>query len=41
MFEDFWKVDKSMGESRFDQVLGVIILVGLFVFSILHILKVI
>jgi len=42
MFEgddyNFWKIDKSMGESRLAQVLGVVILVGMFVSSLFYFL---
>ncbi len=36
MFEDFFKIDKSMGESRFDQILGVIVLVGIVIFAVVY-----
>ena len=43
MFEDdeydFWKIDKSMGESRLAQVLGVVILIGMFVSSLFYFLR--
>jgi hypothetical protein len=44
MFEDedeydFWKIDKSMGESRLDQILGAVILVGMFVSSLFYFLQ--
>jgi len=34
MFEEFWKIDKSMGESRWDQILGLVVILALVVFVI-------
>ena len=36
MFKDFWEIDKSQGESRFSQLLGIWLLICLIPFSILH-----
>jgi len=36
MFEDFFKIDRNMGERRVDQILGVILLIVVFVGSILY-----
>jgi len=36
MFEDFFKIDKSMGESRGAQILGWVILVGTIASAILY-----
>ena len=36
MFDDFWKIDRSMGESRFAQVLGAVIMVVVIVGSIIY-----
>ena len=33
MFEEFFKVDRSMGESRGEQILGAILLIVVFVGS--------
>jgi cytochrome c1 len=35
MFDEWWKIDKRMGESRFAQVLGIVIIISLLVFSVL------
>ncbi|GAG91552.1 unnamed protein product [marine sediment metagenome] len=32
---NFWTIDRSMGESRFAQVLGVLLFIGIVIFSIL------
>ena len=36
MFKEFWKIDKSQGESRFSQLLGVWLLICLITFLIWH-----
>ena len=36
MFERFFKIDKSIGERRFDQISGAILLIAVFVFGILY-----
>jgi uncharacterized protein YjbI with pentapeptide repeats len=36
MFKDFWEIDKSKGESRFAQLLGAWLLIGLIAFLIWH-----
>jgi len=36
MFKDFWKIDKSLGESRFAQQLGIWLLICLIAFLIWH-----
>ena len=36
MFEDFWEIDKSQGESRFAQQLGILLLICLIAFLIWH-----
>ena len=32
----FWTIDKSMGESRFSQLLGFVVMLGLAVFAVYH-----
>jgi len=34
MFKDFWDIEKSMGESRFSQLLGIWLLICLIAFFI-------
>ena len=36
MFKDFWEIDKSLGESRFSQLLGIWLLICLIAFLIWH-----
>ena len=36
MFKDFWKIDPSQGESRFAQLLGILLLGCLITFLIWH-----
>jgi len=36
MFEDFWEIDPSQGESRFAQLLGIWLLICLIAFLIWH-----
>jgi hypothetical protein len=36
MFEWFFKADKSMGESVFARILGVILLVGIVIFAVVY-----
>jgi hypothetical protein len=36
MFEGFLKIDKSMCESRFAQILGFILLVGIIIFGVVY-----
>jgi hypothetical protein len=33
--KNFWKIDKSMGESRFAQVCGLILLVAVIIFMLI------
>jgi hypothetical protein len=34
MFDELWKIDKRMGESRRDQILGIVLLICIILFSI-------
>ena len=36
MFKEFWKIDPSQGESRFAQLLGILLLCCLITFLIWH-----
>jgi hypothetical protein len=36
MIKDFFKIDRSMGERRVDQIAGIILLIVVFVGSILY-----
>jgi hypothetical protein len=35
MFKEFWKIDESLGESRFAQLIGLVLLICVVAFMIL------